>query len=113
MMAPEDGRTTASVALSLGTQRFDPSKAGYSGPFPTVTVARIAPAPSSLKTFCAVLSVTHTLDPSKTIPVGPANPAVTVVTLHGMVAPGVTIEIEWSMALAVQNFAPSKAMPTG
>ena len=43
---------------------------------------------------------------------GPEKPVVTVVAVHGVVAPGVTIETELP-ELAVQTRAPSKAMPKG
>ena len=53
----------------------------------------MAPAASSLRSLLFP-SVTQTAVPSKTAPCGPKNPAVTVVTVHGIEAPGVTIETE-------------------
>jgi hypothetical protein len=63
--APVEARTTVTEAeLLLGTQMFVPSKTGKVGKEPTVTVWRMAPAESSLKSFPAGASVTHTFAPS-------------------------------------------------
>src|SRR5262249_22308979 len=48
--------------------------------------------------------------PSKTIPRSAVNPVVTVVTVQGIVAPGVTMETD-PLVLAVQIRLPSKARP--
>ena len=49
--------------LKFGTQMFEPSKIGNWGDAPTVTVCRMAPAASSLKSLPATRSVTQTFAP--------------------------------------------------
>src|SRR5215471_8520278 len=95
----------------LGTQRFPPSNTGKAGCVPTVTVCRMAPAASSLNSFPTVKSVTQTLEPSKSAPVGAVKPVPTVVTVQGTTSPGVTIDTEGPEKLAVQIRTPSKAIP--
>jgi hypothetical protein len=63
-----EARTTAIGELLVGTQMFVPSKAGIRGSAGTVTVMRIAPVESSLKSLSAPTSVTQTFAPSKTAP---------------------------------------------
>ena len=96
--APVEARTTVAPEWRLrgarGTQMFAPSKTGTVGRVQTVTVWRIAPVELSFRRVLALMSVTQTFDPSKTTPKGVMNPAVTVVTVQGIEAPGVTIETE-------------------
>ena len=91
---------------------FVPSKAGSSGRPPTVTVWSTAPAESSFRRAFPFRSVTQMLAPSNSMPNGLLKLPGTVVTDHGIVAPGVTIETEPDV-FAVQTRAPSKAMPVG
>src|SRR5215813_5373720 len=124
--APVEARTTVTEALPvLGTQMFDPSKAGCWGVKPTVTDWRIAPEALSFTSVPGELkpsgregegplaegtaSVIQTLLPSKTAPMTAPNPVVTVVTVQGGAAPGVTIDME--LPFAVQTRAPSNAIP--
>src|SRR5262249_26293298 len=125
-MAPLEGPTTVTEPFPLlGTQMFDPSKAGYWGPKPTVTDWRIAPEALSLTSVPGdtkpsgrkgegtlaggEVSVTQTLLPSKMAPKTAPKPVVTVVTVHGTVAPGVTIETE--APFVVQTCDPSNVIP--
>src|SRR6476469_4763043 len=111
--APLEARTTdTEESPEFGTQMLVPSKAGWSGDAPTVTVRTTAPAGSSFRSVPALKSVTQTFDPSKTAPSSRLNPAVTVVTVHGIVAPGVMRETvpDW---FAVQIRLPSNAIPSG
>src|SRR5262249_37840361 len=107
--SPEEARTIETLALPLlGTQMFVPSKTGCFGEVPTGTVCAIPPAALSLKSEAALSSVTHTLAPSKRAPLGLVKPEVTVVTVQGMVAPGVTIETEGTtVGAATQKRDPS------
>src|SRR5262249_44023433 len=106
---PLEARTTVTeLEPRLGTQMFEPSKIGRPGEVPTVTVWRMTPAGSSLKT--KLVSAAQTLPPSKRMPATAEKPAVTVVTRHGIVAPGVTMETEPGAPRSpVQILEPSKA----
>src|SRR5215471_1087498 len=103
--APVEARTTHTEPPP-GAQMFVPSKAGQARPLPRVTVCRMAPLPSSLKSLCAPKSVTQTLAPSKSVPLGWEKPAVTVVTVQGGGPPGVMMETD-PPELADQMFEPS------
>jgi hypothetical protein len=60
-----EARTTETdVPPLLGTQIFEPSKTGYCGAEPTVTVCRMAPAGSSFRMACALAFATQMLAPS-------------------------------------------------
>jgi hypothetical protein len=72
---------------------------------PTLTVCRIAPAASSLRSVPAKSSATQTFVPSNRGLMGLANPDVTVVTVQGIEAAGVTMDIE--AAFPVQMCVPS------
>src|SRR5262249_61811707 len=76
---------------------------------------RIAPPESSFRSVPAPKAVTQTFEPSKRAPRSwKEKPAVTVVTVHGMEAPGVTIDTEPPLArLAVQMRCPSKTASSG
>src|SRR5262245_15857818 len=117
---PVEARTTETEwSPSLGTQMLVPSKTGFRGMSPTVTVWITAPALSSLKRFPEASvpsgrletreSATHMLAPSKAKPLGTRNPVVAVVTLQGSDGPGVTIATEESV-LEIHTRAPSKAI---
>src|SRR5262249_36101026 len=77
---------------------------------------RIPPFASSLRSFPGdPPSVTQMFAPSKTTPVtAMVNPAVTVVTVHGMEAAGVTIETPaGGPEVAAQRRPPANASPSG
>jgi hypothetical protein len=81
-----------------------------------VTVWRIAPEELSFRSVPARMSVVQMLVPSWRTPYGTLNPREIVVTVHGRVAPGVTIETEPesgdpSATFVVQIRPPSKAIP--
>src|SRR5262249_29400485 len=90
-------------------QRLGPSKAGICTAVPTVTVSRIAPSASTLRIVPGPASETQMFEPSKTTPLGDANPVDTVVAVQGIEAVGVTIEMEEPKLFAVQTRSPSKA----
>src|SRR5262245_50633100 len=105
-MARVEARTTVAPETRLGTQVVAPSKAGWRGVAPAVTDISTAPLASSLSSRPGeATSVTQTLLPSKTAPFN-CRPMDTVVTVQGIVAPGVTIETV-PLPLAVQIRAPS------
>ena len=111
MTAPVDARTTVTeLGERLGTQMFVPSKAGCSGRFDGHGLD--AAGRISLKRPLPFRSVTQMLAPSKRMPIGLSKSPETVVTAHGVVAPGVTMDTEPDV-FAVQMRAPSKAMPRG
>src|SRR5215471_1528956 len=87
---------------------FVPSKTGMLGLVPTVTVWRIVPAGSSFRRALRD-PVTQADAPSQRAPMR-LPPIVTVVTVQGSDAVGVTMETLPS-ALATQRRAPSKAIP--
>src|SRR5262249_10128382 len=63
--APPEARTIETeLEARFGTQIFVPSNTGIQGEEPTVTVCRMAPAPSSFKRVPAISSVAHTFAPS-------------------------------------------------
>src|SRR5262245_28193923 len=110
--APVEARTTVTLETSSeGTQMFAPSKTACSGCCPTVTVWRIAPEESSLRSAERPYATPHTFEPSKTAPFIEEKPPESVVTVHGSEAPGVTIETDG--LFIVQMRAPSKASPRG
>src|SRR5262249_43426395 len=108
--APVEARTTE-TAPEYGTQMLVPSKTGNSGLKPMVTVCRMAPEPSSFRSVPAASSVTQTFAPSYRAPVKLRNPVVTVVTVQGSEAPGVTIETDpGTPEFAVHNRDPSNVI---
>src|SRR5262249_41577655 len=109
---PVEARTTVTEgAATDGTQMFVPSKTGCTAPTATVTVCLIAPLESRRRRVPPP-SVTQVFVPSQRMPTGFEKPSVTVVTLHGSVAPGVTIDTD-PPEFAVQIRDPSKVIPAG
>src|SRR5262249_44432828 len=114
--APVAALTTDKVeSPEDGTHRLVPSKTGSSGARPTGTVWRTWPALPSRRRVAGEVSVTQTFAPANRTPSRTLKPAVTVVTVQGSAACGVTMATPESPITQIRPpsaaSSPGKLMP--